>query len=79
MSDRSRPPAHVRLALDGHLVLVVVSDDDTAHAPFLAEGRAPGEGGFGLQIARRLAHEVGWWVDDAGKHVWATFDVDATS
>lgn len=74
-----RPPAHVRLALDGHLVLVVVSDDDAAHAPFLAEGRAPGEGGFGLQIARRLAHEVGWWVDDAGKHVWATFDVDATS
>ncbi len=74
-----RPPAQVRLSLDGRSVLVVVSDGDTTHAPFLAEGRAPGEGGFGLQIARRLSRDVGWWVDATGKHVWAAFDVDASS
>ncbi len=72
-----RPPAQVRLGLDGTHVLVVVSDGDPSHAPFLAEGRAPGDGGFGLQIARRLSAEIGWWSDEAGKHVWATFVADA--
>jgi len=71
-----RPPAQVHLLVDGHAVLVVVSDGDAAHAPFLAEGREPGEGGFGLQIARRLSSDVGWWTDVAGKHVWATFEDD---
>lgn len=68
-----RSPALVQLLLDGQAVLLVVSDTDAAHAPFLAEGREPGEGGFGLQIARRLSTDVGWWSDANGKHVWATF------
>lgn len=74
-----RPPAHVRLAHDGADVLLVVSDCDTAHAPFVAEGRAPGEGGFGLQIARRLSAQVGWWSDGSGKHVWAAFRTDGAT
>ncbi|GIG41294.1 ATP-binding protein [Cellulomonas phragmiteti] len=74
-----RAPAHVQLLLDGNEVLVVVSDGDATHAPFLAEGREPGEGGFGLQIARRLASDVGWWSDATGKHVWASFPARPTS
>lgn len=70
-----RPPAHVQLLVDGGEVLVVVSDGDAAHAPFVATGREPGAGGFGLQIAQRLSTAVGWWTDAAGKHVWATFGV----
>lgn len=70
-----RPPAHVQLLVDGSEVLVVVSDGDAAHAPFVATGREPGAGGFGLQIAQRLSTGVGWWTDTAGKHVWATFGV----
>ena len=34
-----RAPAHVSLAVDGQAVLVVVSDCDTAHAPFVASRR----------------------------------------
>ena len=71
--SHGRPPAQVRLLVDGGDALVVVSDSDTTHAPFLADSRAPGDGGFGLQIARMLASEVGWWTDGAGKHVWARF------
>ncbi|MBO0898772.1 ATP-binding protein [Cellulomonas sp. zg-ZUI222] len=74
-----RPPAQVSLAVDGHAVLIVVSDCDTTHAPFLAQGREPGEGGFGLQIARRLSSSVGWWSDPGGKHVWATFPAEPTT
>ena len=70
-----RPPAHVQLLVDGGEVLVVVSDGDAAHAPFVAAGREPGAGGFGLQIAQRLSTGVGWWTDATGKHVWATFGV----
>ncbi|UZN03193.1 ATP-binding protein [Cellulomonas sp. S1-8] len=68
------PPAQVHLLVDGHAVLVVVSDNDTTHAPFLAQDREPGAGGFGLKIARQLSADVGWWTDASGKHVWATFE-----
>lgn len=71
-----RPPAHVELLVDGPAVLVVVSDCDTRYAPFVAADREPGEGGFGLQIARRLSSEVGWWTDASGKHVWAAFPAE---
>jgi len=74
-----QPPAQVRLLLDGSAVLVVVSDTDTTHVPFLAEGRAPGDGGFGLQIAQRLSADVGWWADAGGKHVWATFEIERSA
>ena len=70
-----RPPAHVQLLVDGGESLVVVSDGDAAHAPFVAAGGEPGAGGFGLQIAQRLSTGVGWGTDGTGKHVWATFGV----
>ncbi len=68
-----RPPTQVRLSQDGRTFLLEVSDGALDRHPFLAEGRAPGDGGFGLQIARRLSLDVGWYADGAGKHVWATF------
>ncbi|MFC8190096.1 ATP-binding protein [Cellulomonas sp. NPDC057328] len=68
-----RPPTQVRLSQDGRTFLLEVSDGALDRHPFLAEGRAPGDGGFGLQIARRLSLDVGWYADAEGKHVWATF------
>ena len=65
--------AQVQLLLDDRSALVIVSDTDATHAPFVAQGREPGEGGFGLQIAQRLSVDVGWWSDASGKHVWAAF------
>ncbi|QGQ21180.1 ATP-binding protein [Cellulomonas sp. JZ18] len=68
-----RPPTQVRLAQDGTTFLLEVSDAAVDRHPFVAGSRAPGDGGFGLQIARRLSLDVGWYADSGGKHVWATF------
>lgn len=66
-------PATVRLCGDRHDYLLDVVDRSVATAPHVATGRAPGEGGFGLQIARRLSADVGWYTTGSTKHVWATF------
>lgn len=66
-------PATVRLCGDRHDFLLDVLDHDVATTPHMAVGRAPGEGGFGLQIARHLSEEVGWYTTGSTKHVWATF------
>lgn len=68
-----RPPTQVRLAQDGRTFLLEVSDSAIDRHPFVAGSRAPGDGGFGLQIAQRLSLDVGWYADGTGKHVWATF------
>jgi serine/threonine-protein kinase RsbW len=70
------PPTTVRLLRSGGSYLLDVADHDLGTAPYIAEGRPPGHGGFGLQIARRLALDVGWYATDTTKHVWATFPAD---
>jgi serine/threonine-protein kinase RsbW len=67
------PPTEVRLLSDGREYLLDVADHDTGSTPALAGERAPGAGGFGLQIARRLSQAVGWYADESTKHVWAIF------
>ncbi|MBX9243342.1 ATP-binding protein [Actinotalea ferrariae] len=66
------PPTVVRLFAD-HTYLLDVADHDPGTAPHLAGARPPGEGGLGLQIARRLAVDVAWYATDTTKHVWARF------
>ncbi|MEV7971818.1 ATP-binding protein [Cellulomonas sp. NPDC089187] len=67
------PPTRVQLLSDGNEYLLDVADHDVDSTPALAGTRAPGAGGFGLQIARRLSQDVGWYVDGTAKHVWARF------
>ena len=74
-----RPPTIVQLLRFGDMYLLDVADHDLRTAPYIAEGRPPGDGGLGLQIARRLALDVGWYATDATKHVWATFPADRTT
>ncbi|QCB93564.1 ATP-binding protein [Cellulomonas shaoxiangyii] len=64
-------PALVDLSTDGAAIVLDVADHDTATRPVVAGPRAPGEGGFGLLIARRVADEVGWYRTRTTKHVWA--------
>lgn len=66
-----RPPTLVELYQDGARFLLAVTDHDPSSAPVVAGPRAPGNGGFGLQIARRLAVDVGWYRTDDAKVVWA--------
>lgn len=65
-----RPPTTVQLLTDGEEYIVDVIDQDTSRAPVVAAPRLPGDGGFGLVLAQRLALDVGWFVAE-GKHVWA--------
>ena len=69
------PPTIVRLLRAEDTYLLDVADHDLGTTPYIAGARPPGEGGFGLQIARRLALEVGWYATETTKHVWATFPV----
>jgi two-component sensor histidine kinase len=67
------PPTAVRLLRRRDTYLLDVADKDVDAQPYVAAGRPPGHGGFGLQIARRIAVDVGWYTAGATKHVWATF------
>ncbi|GAA2722367.1 ATP-binding protein [Cellulomonas aerilata] len=69
------PPTIVRLLRERETYLLDVADHDVSTTPRIAGGRAAGEGGFGLQIARRLALDVGWYTTETTKHVWARFPV----
>ena len=71
------PPTIVRLLRDGGTYLLDVADHDLGTTPYIAGSRPPGQGGFGLQIARRLAVDVGWYATATTKHVWARFPVPA--
>ncbi|AEG43281.1 ATP-binding protein [Isoptericola variabilis] len=67
-------PATVRLLCDGRSVLLEVVDRSPDVPPVVASRRPPGEGGFGLHLARRAAHTVGWYRTARDeKRVWARF------
>jgi serine/threonine-protein kinase RsbW len=71
------PPTIVQLMRDGSTYLLDVADHDLGTIPYVAGSRPPGMGGFGLQISRRLAVDVGWYATATTKHVWARFPVPA--
>ncbi len=72
------PPTFVTLSrCDSHLLLDV-ADHDVRSEPRIAGERAAGMGGFGLQIARRLSQDVGWYADETTKHVWALLESQPT-
>jgi anti-sigma regulatory factor (Ser/Thr protein kinase) len=67
-------PATVRLLCDERSALLDVVDRSPDVPPVVATDREPGQGGFGLHLARRAAHTVGWYSTASGeKHVWASF------
>ena len=69
------PPTVVRVLREGNTYLLDVEDHAPDTAPYVASGRPQGHGGLGLQIARRLALDVGWYTNDSAKHVWAILPV----
>jgi serine/threonine-protein kinase RsbW len=68
-----KPPTVVQLFHSHDTYVLDVADHDLNSAPCIAGAREPGHGGFGLQIARRLAQTVAWYTSDTTKHVWAQF------
>jgi anti-sigma regulatory factor (Ser/Thr protein kinase) len=65
------PPTVVSVLREDDTYLLDVADHAPATAPYVAMGRPAGHGGLGMQIARRLALDVGWYANGAAKHVWA--------
>ncbi|GAA0220931.1 ATP-binding protein [Cryptosporangium japonicum] len=52
------PPSIVRLLHTGDSFVLDVADHDLSNPPEYAVGRAPGDGGLGLHLARELALDV---------------------
>ena len=63
----------VRLGESGGFFVLDVADHDPSVVPEYTDERPPGAGGLGLQLARKLALDIGWYVADNTKHVWAQF------
>ena len=75
LRHRSPPTVVALLRCDGHLIVDV--RDNAPDQPPVGAIRPPGAGGLGLTLTQRLAHDVGWYPGQAGKHVWALFTLDA--
>jgi serine/threonine-protein kinase RsbW len=67
------PPTVVRLLCEEDRLIVDVADHARRAEPRIIEGRPLGHGGLGLQVARSFAVEMGWYVTDDAKHVWASW------
>jgi hypothetical protein len=48
-----------------------VADNDPWVIPRFTEARPVRAGGLGLLLARKLSLDIGWYVADGTKHVWA--------
>ncbi len=64
-------PATVHLSTDGATYLLEVVDQAPESPPQVAVDRDGGDGGFGLVLALRVAHEVGWFRTERSKCVWS--------
>ncbi|MFF2832309.1 ATP-binding protein [Cellulosimicrobium cellulans] len=69
-------PADVTLMVEDTWLLDV-ADNVYDEQPVLAGRRAPGAGGMGLHLTRKLALDVGWYTAGDKKHVWVTFPFDS--
>lgn len=67
------PPTTVRLVRAESAWVLDVADGALDLVPQVESDRAPGDGGFGLQLAHLLAADVGWYATGETKHVWASF------
>jgi serine/threonine-protein kinase RsbW len=67
------PPTVVRLLRQDDRLIVDVADHELDIPPEVAEDRPLGGGGLGLQLTRSFAIDVGWYMTDVTKHVWASF------
>jgi serine/threonine-protein kinase RsbW len=73
--EHAHPPTTVTLKADDAHYLLEITDHDPDAAPVVTRGRMPGEQGFGLELARKIATDMGWYAEAHTKHVWATFPI----
>ena len=69
-------PVAAALSRSGRDWLIAVNDSSTEVPPIPAEGRDPGQGGFGLYLVADLAARHGWNRARGAKTVWAVVVAD---
>ncbi|MEU8607517.1 ATP-binding protein [Actinoplanes sp. NPDC048791] len=69
------PPTIVRLGRHDLVFVLDVADHSPDTVPVYADDRPPGAGGLGLYLAKKFALDLGWYIEDHTKHVWAEFPV----
>jgi hypothetical protein len=65
------PPTTVRLFRTATTYILEVADNDPWLVPRITEERFARSGGLGLQMARKLSLDMGWFTDAGTKYVWA--------
>lgn len=71
--SHASPPTVVELRRAGLTFILDVTDHAPHIVPELRQSRVTDVGGRGLQLAQELALDLGWYVRDGVKHVWAEF------
>jgi serine/threonine-protein kinase RsbW len=66
-------PTVVQLLRAKTSFILDVADDEPTKAPEVVTDRLPGQGGLGLDLTQRLAHDAGWYTTAHTKHIWAQF------
>ncbi|MGW4501846.1 ATP-binding protein [Micromonospora sp. NPDC004336] len=67
------PPTIVRLLATEDCLILDVADHDLGSLPELTDAQPDGAGGRGLQLARALSLDVGWYATGDTKNIWASF------
>ena len=67
----AKPPTTVRLFRTETTFILDVADNDPWVAPQFGGRRPVRSAGLGLYLARKLSLDIGWYVADGAKHVWA--------
>ena len=69
-------PVATALSRQSDRWLIAVNDSSTDVPPAPAEGRDPGQGGFGLYLVADLSAAHGWFLMRGSKSVWAVVEED---
>src|SRR3712207_3605845 len=67
----AKPPTTVRLFRTETTFVLDVADNVPWVVPQFTEQRPVRAPGLGLVLARKLSVDIGWYVADGSKHVWA--------
>jgi serine/threonine-protein kinase RsbW len=74
----AKPPTTVRLFRTETTFILDVADNDPWVVPQFAGERPVRAAGLGLFLARKLSLDIGWYVADGTKHVWAQVAIPMT-
>jgi len=74
----AKPPTTVRLFRTETTFILDVADNDPWVVPQFTDKRSPRADRLGLHMARKLSLDIGWYVADGTKHVWAQVAIPMT-